>query len=44
MYESAQSLTGKEEDASERVPTPQEQRSEIHRVAMTLLKLMQVSR
>lgn len=44
MYQSAQSLVGKDDDAPERQPTPAEQRSEINRVSMTLLKLMQVSR
>jgi hypothetical protein len=44
MYQSAQSLVGQPEDAPERPPTPKEQRSEVNRVSMTLLKLMQVSR
>jgi len=44
MYQSAQSLVVTDDDESYRPPTPNEQRAEIHRVAMTLLKLMQVSR
>jgi hypothetical protein len=50
MYQYAQnfagqvSVPGQEEDSQERAPTSQEQRSEIHRVSMTLLNLMQVSR
>jgi hypothetical protein len=44
MYQSAQSLVGKDDESPVRPPRPQEQRSEIDRVAMTLLKLMQVSR
>jgi len=45
MYGSTQSMGNGDEDAdSVRPPTPQEQRAEVRRVAMTLLKLMQVSR
>ena len=44
MFQAAGSLVGQPEDAPERPPTPKEQRSEIRRVSMTLLKLMQVSR
>ncbi|HZF10448.1 MAG TPA: hypothetical protein VFE33_16785 [Thermoanaerobaculia bacterium] len=45
MYQSAQSIVGRSsDDDSLRPATPQEQRAEIHRVATTLLKLMQVSR
>jgi hypothetical protein len=50
MYQYAQnfagqvSVPGQEEDSQERAPTSQEQRSEIHRVSMTLLNLMQVTR
>lgn len=50
MYQYAQRfagqtpLSGQDDDASERPPTPNEQREEIHRVAMTLLNLMQISR
>jgi uncharacterized membrane protein YebE (DUF533 family) len=50
MYQYAQnfagqvSVPGQEEDSQERAPTSPEQRSEIHRVSMTLLNLMQVSR
>lgn len=50
MYQYAQkfagqvSIPGQEDDAQERAPSPAEQRSEIHRVSMTLLNLMQVSR
>jgi hypothetical protein len=38
------SVPGQEDDSQGRAPTPSEQRSEIHRVSMTLLNLMQISR
>jgi hypothetical protein len=51
MYQYAQTFAGQtsvpggqDDDSAGRLPTPPEQRSEIHRVAMTLLNLMQVSR
>jgi hypothetical protein len=50
MYQAAQDLAGTspsvdgQDDDGPRAPKPEEQRSEIHRVGMTLLKLMQVSR
>jgi hypothetical protein len=50
MYQYAQtfagqvSVAGQEDDSQGHAPTPPEQRSEIHRVSMTLLNLMQISR
>lgn len=46
MYQYAESFDASQadEDGTDRRPTPQEQRFEIHRVAMTLLNLMQVAR
>ncbi|MCA1561028.1 MAG: hypothetical protein LC753_19105 [Acidobacteria bacterium] len=50
MYQYAQKFAGpvlpaaQEDDSQGRQPTPPEQRFEIHRVSMTLLNLMQISR
>lgn len=44
MYKSLEALRRENSDDAPREPTPQEQRAEIRRVAMTLLRLMEVSR
>ncbi len=50
MYQYAQTFAdqtqapGQEDDSQGRAPSPPEQRTEIHRVSMTLLNLMQISR
>ena len=43
MYQAALAPL-EDEDGTARLPRPDEQRAEVHRVAMTLLRLMQVSR
>jgi len=44
MFKSVEAARKVSTEDGQREPTPQDQRSEIHRVAMTLLRLMEISR